>query len=80
MSVALVMGVWKVGVGMHHWLVSMGMCMLCAGFDLNIVRMLVMLIVRMFVAVCHGFVSMLMLMPLGQMQPKTNRHEHPGSH
>jgi hypothetical protein len=44
----------------------------------SIVRVPMMFVVDVNVFVRHGLVEMLMIMTLGEMQPKTEAHQQPG--
>ena len=68
----------KVGVRVGQWLMPMCVAVLNAGLARNFMRMLVVLIVNVDVLVLHRLMSMLVLMPLCEVQPQAHAHQQPG--
>ena len=62
-----VVRVWKVQMGVLHWLVPVPMLVLGAGRDGFVVIMLVVFVVCMLVVVLHGLVPMFMFMPFREV-------------
>lgn len=60
----------------HQHLMPMRVRVRDVRVPLELVRVLMVFIVPMAVAVLEGFVRMLVLMPLAQMQPDTDGHHH----
>ena len=65
-----------VGMRMDQFLVSMPVRVRLAGRIVRRVCVLVMLVVVVKVFVFHRFVPVQVFVPLGQVQPNTDRHEH----
>ena len=65
-------------MGVREGLVLVPVRVGLAGRVRRAVRVPMVLVVRMTVRVDHPLVTMLMLMPLGQVQPDADGHEHAG--
>ena len=69
----------EMGMDVHHRLMPMPVGVSGARRNGRVMRVLVVLVMDMLMAVFHRFVSMLMLMPFGEVQPDTQRHQHTGN-
>lgn len=79
-SVAVaVMNIREMWVRVCQILVSVGVRMRFSEWIIRSVSMSVMFVVRMEMVVLQRLVSMLVLVPFGQMQPDTGGHEHGGN-
>jgi len=73
-----VVSVRKVWMRVDQGFVPMPMAVLGTGRHRIVVRVLVVFVVNMFMVVLHRFVSVSVLMALGQMQPHAQSHQCPG--
>ena len=74
----LVVQVWKVRMLVREACMLVTVRVGLADWVLGSVPVFVMLVVNVRVLVLHGFMHMLMFVPLGQVQVNANRHEHSG--
>src|SRR5687768_6836237 len=68
-------GVWIMDMSVPQANMRVAMAVRFTRWVTRRMAMPVMLVVDVFVGMCHGFVFMLVLMPLSEVQPNTERHE-----
>ena len=71
----LMMDVREMRMPVLEWFMLMEMHMRLAAIPVEIMRMLMMLVMRVRMFMCHRFMRVLMLMVFCQMQPHAKRHE-----
>lgn len=69
-----VVSIWKVWMDVMQGYMPVRMLVLYSSLNDCRVFMLMMLVVSVLMLMLQGFVSMLMLMALGQMKPETQPH------
>jgi len=73
--IVTVMHVWKMYMNVRDHFVGMLMAMSRPNRHRLFMRMLMVFVVDVFVFMLQGLMGMFMLMPLGEMQPNSERHQ-----